>query len=111
MMEEKIKKYVHSRYGFDHGPKNQIRMEKITAVMLSKCREKMANGEDEDAAFRNLIDEFEESEQTEVLRRTPIHRIVWNAMLMLSFLFLLLVLIVRLTDWEAELLFSGQLWI
>ncbi len=110
MMEEKIRKYVFSRYGFDHGPKNQIRMERITAELNSKCREKLAKGEDEDSAFRNATRELEESEQTEALRRTPIHRMIWSIMLMLSFLFLLLALIVRLTDWEAEWFFSGRFW-
>lgn len=109
-MEEKIKKYVISRYGFDHGPKNQIRMEKITAELTAKFREKLGNGIDENLAFSDVTCEFEESEQKEALRRTPIHRAVWNIMLLLSFLFLLLALIVRLTDWEAAWFYSGKLW-
>ena len=109
-MEEKIKQYVISRYGFDHGPKNQIRMEKIMAELTVKYREKQRNGIDEDSAFRNAISEFEESEQKEALRRTWVHRAVWNIMLLLSFLFLLLALIVRLTDWEAAWFYSGKLW-
>lgn len=109
-MEEKIKQYVISQYGFDHGPKNQIRMERITAELTAKYREKLANGVDENLAFRDVTSEFEESEQKEALRRTWVHRGVWNIMMLLSFLFLLLALIVRLTDWEAAWLYSGKLW-